>query len=188
MWKKFKLSNFFYPNKNKLNFHFTPFVVTVANYRLQVMKASKNNIPDLLLLEKEVYAGAMPWTQLSFASELKKKDNSLYLVVYHESKLVAFIGTRFLPREAHITNIAVAPQYQNLGIASRLIRLMIKYASQNNSDAISLEVRIDNEKAKRLYSQLGFKATFIRKNYYQRPLADAVNMVYYLKRKRKIKE
>lgn len=188
MWKKFKwLNDFFHPAKNK-KVNFSPFVMTIANYRLQVMKATKNNIPDMLLLQQEVYAGAMPWSRFSFVSELEKKHNSLYLVVYHESKLVAFIGMRFLPREAHITNIAVSPRYQNLGIASMLIKTMTNYAQQNESDAISLEVKIDNEKAKKLYTKLGFKPTFIRRNYYQQSHADAINMVFYLKKKRKFVE
>lgn len=161
--------------------HFNPFVMTVGDQRLQVMQACDDNIPDLLLLERQVYSGQTPWSSFSFKSELRKRKNSLYLVVYQASTLVAFIGARFHPREAHITNIAVAPQFQGKQIGHHLLNLMIELARQNGCECVSLEVRIDNDGAKRLYSSLGFKAMFIRKNYYQDTNTDAVNMVLWLK-------
>ncbi|WP_127345547.1 ribosomal protein S18-alanine N-acetyltransferase [Lactobacillus amylolyticus] len=190
MLKKFKtLNQFFHPESNQISMDFTPFVTTVGNNRLQVMLASDENIPDLLVLEKEVYSGQTPWSSFSFKTELRKRKNSLYLVVYEASTLVAFIGARFHPREAHITNIAVAPKYQGQHIGHMLLELMIERARQNNCECVSLEVRIDNDRAKRLYSELGFEATFVRKNYYQDTHTDAVNMVLWLKphriRKRK---
>lgn len=100
---------------------FTPFMTTIGDYRLQLMQASDNDIPALLELEKEVYSGQTPWNHFSFKTELEKRKNSLYLVVYQASDLVAFIGARFHPREAHITNIAVAPKYQGHQIGSSLL-------------------------------------------------------------------
>lgn len=161
--------------------NFSPFVMLNHGQILQVMKATDNDIPALIILEKEVYSGHTPWSSFSFKTELEKRKNSLYLVVYDASKLVAFIGARFHPREAHITNIAVAPAYQGQHIGRRLLNLMIDRARQNQSECVSLEVRIDNQVAKHLYRSLGFEATFIRKNYYQNIHTDAVNMVLWLR-------
>lgn len=182
MLKKFRnLNSFFHPESNQISMAFNPFVTTVNGKRLQIMQASDENIPDLLVLEKEVYSGQTPWSSFSFKTELRKRKNSLYLVVYHESTLVAFIGARFHPREAHITNIAVAPEYQGQHIGRALLNLMIDRARKNNCECVSLEVRIDNDRAKKLYSELGFESTFIRKNYYQDSHTDAVNMILWLK-------
>lgn len=182
MLKKFKkINQFFHPEENQITMTFDPFVMMVGNNRLLVMPANDENIPDLLLLEKEVYSGQTPWSKFSFKSELRKRRNSLYLVVYQASTLVAFIGARFHPREAHITNIAVAPEFQGQGIGSELINLMIDRARKNGCECVSLEVRIDNKRAKHLYQRLGFEAMFIRKNYYQDTNTDAVNMVLWLK-------
>lgn len=76
------------------------------------MQATSENIPDLLSLEKQIYSGRTPWDVISFKSEIGKKTNSLYLVVYQAATLVAFIGAHFYSREVHITNIAVAPAFQ----------------------------------------------------------------------------
>lgn len=179
MLKKFKnLNHFFHLDSNHISTKFSPFVTIIGGVRLQVMRATNDDIPELLTLEREVYAGETPWSDLSFRSEFQKKK-SLYLVAYHASNLVAFIGVRFLTREAHITNIAVAPEFQGKGIGSFLLKLMIQRARENHCECISLEVKIDNDPAKRLYQELGFEATFIRKNYYQ-DNTDAVNMVCWL--------
>lgn len=181
MLKKFSnFNHFFHPAANRVEMGFTPFVMMADGKPLQVMQASENDIPAMLELEKEVYAGQTPWSGFSFATELRKKKNSLYLVVYCASDLVAFIGARFHPRETHITNLAVAPAFQNKHIGSRLLQLMIKRAIQNGSELMSLEVKVDNQPAKDLYRFLGFEATFIRKNYYQDTHTDAINMVLWL--------
>lgn len=182
MLKKFRrINDFFHPEANRVKMNFSPFVMLNHGQILQVMKATDNDIPALIVLEKEVYSGHTPWSSFSFKTELEKRKNSLYLVVYNASNLVAFIGARFHPREAHITNIAVAPAYQNQHIGRRLLELMIERARQNQSECVSLEVRIDNQVAKHLYRSLGFEATFIRKNYYQNIHTDAVNMVLWLR-------
>lgn len=181
MLKKFK--SFFHPAENKIDMNFSPFITSISGMTLQVMQATDDNIPDLLVLEKEVYSGRTPWNTFSFKTELAKRQNSLYLVVYHESELVAFIGARFHPRETHITNIAVAPDFQGKRIATYLMEFMIDKARANGSEGVSLEVRIDNEVAQGLYRRLGFESTFIRKNYYQ-DNTDAINMMLWLKPRR----
>lgn len=182
MLKKFKLiSHFFHPHPQKLDLHFSPFVMTMGQTVLQVMQASDNDIPALMQLEKMVYSGRTPWSRFSFATELRKKRNSLYLVVYQASTLVAFIGARFYPCETHITNIAVNPSFQGRHIGKRLLQLMINRARRNDNDYVSLEVKVNNQVAKHLYRSLGFKGTFIRKDYYVDTHTDALNMVLWLK-------
>ncbi|WP_025080029.1 ribosomal protein S18-alanine N-acetyltransferase [Lactobacillus hamsteri] len=180
MLKKF--NDFFHPVENRININFSPFIMTVNGKVLQVMQATDNDIPGLLILEKQVYSGQTPWSSFSFESELKKRKNSLYLVVYQASTLVAFIGARFYSRETHITNIAVAPQFQGQHIGKRLMELMIDRARENDNECVSLEVRIDNEIAKKLYRSLGFEEIFIRKNYYQDTHTDAINMILWLRK------
>ena len=86
MLKKFKLLNqFFHPEENKVDMSFSPFITTIGGLTLQVMQAGDENIPDLLVLERQVYSGHTPWSKFSFETELRKRQNSLYLVVYHAS-------------------------------------------------------------------------------------------------------
>ncbi|EEQ24034.1 ribosomal-protein-alanine acetyltransferase [Lactobacillus jensenii 269-3] len=180
MLKKFR---HFFKEEPEVNLNFTPYVTTLAGRTMQVMQASEVNIPDLLELEKKVYQGKQPWSSFSFASELRKKHNSLYLVIYDKAQLVGFIGGRFIPCEGHITNIAVDPTYQGQGIGHYLINLIVEIARKNGARQVSLEVRADNELAQKIYKGLGFEAQFIRAGYYQDDHMDAINMVLHLKGK-----
>jgi ribosomal-protein-alanine N-acetyltransferase len=68
--------------------------------------------------------------------------------------------------EAHITNLAVHPEYRGKGIGRMLLKGMIDYGIKNGIESFTLEVRESNLIAINLYSQLGFKKAGIRKGYY----------------------
>lgn len=172
MWKKF--NDFLHPVE--INLSFEPLSFEVNGRSLQVMKANGAHIGDLLELEQEVYYGRMPWNKTAFGSELKKQ-NTLYLVVYDGAGLVAFIGMRLQAQEGHITNLAVKPSYQRLGIGTYLLRLMANLAYKNRAVQMTLEVRTDNRQAQSVYRRFGFTPNFVRKNYYISEHADALNMI-----------
>lgn len=173
MLKKFN----YFIHDDEIDLSFPPFAVRMQERTLQVMQASDENIADLLVLEQEVYSGRTPWNNFSFKTELQKHANSLYVVVYEGSTLVAFVGMRMQAQEGHITNIAVKPSYQRQGIGTFLLRTMIKVAMRNHARQMTLEVRTDNEAAKSVYKKLGFKPNFVRKNYYLTEHADALSML-----------
>jgi ribosomal-protein-alanine N-acetyltransferase len=78
--------------------------------------------------------------------------------------------------EAHVTNVAVDPLQQRRGIASRLLRDLILAAVDMGAEAVSLEVRVTNWGAQRLYGRFGFRPVGVRKNYYQEINEDALIM------------
>ncbi len=179
MLKKFK--NFFEPPA-VFDLSFEPFVKNIGGLNLQIMKAQDSHLDDLLDLERHVYHGQTPWNRFSFKSELKKHHNSLYLVAYDGSALVAFVGARFTPEDGHITNVAVRPEYQHRGIGTFLVAMMIDYAKQNDCGQMSLEVRIDNKGAQKVYEKLGFTVHKVRENYYVTEHVDGLNMTLQLKK------
>ncbi|WP_027825790.1 ribosomal protein S18-alanine N-acetyltransferase [Lactobacillus psittaci] len=182
MLKKF---SHFFEKPAEVDLSFNPYVTQISGHTLQVMQASDSNISDLLKLEEKVYSGRTPWSSFSFASELRKWHNSVYLVIYEGSQLVGFVGGRFIPCEGHITNIAVDPAYQNQGIGTYLMKLMIDMARRNGANQVTLEVRVDNEKAQMLYRNLGFVDGFVRVGYYREDHVDGLEMILYLKGKKK---
>ncbi|WP_369403883.1 GNAT family N-acetyltransferase [Secundilactobacillus silagei] len=72
----------------------------------------------MLGIERAVYGGKTPWDSAAFASELRHGTDRLYLVLRRHDRLLAFIGCTFddAKGDAHITNIAVVPDYQNRGL------------------------------------------------------------------------
>ena len=75
--------------------------------------------------------------------------------------------------EMTIDSVAVAPDYRRKGYASALIDLAIKQAK---AAVVMLEVRESNTAAISLYQSLGFEKVGLRKNYYERPVENAVLM------------
>ncbi|MBC7032835.1 ribosomal-protein-alanine N-acetyltransferase, partial [Salmonella enterica subsp. enterica serovar Enteritidis] len=55
MLKKF--NQFFHPQVNRIDMNFSPFMVNINGNVLKVMQATDDNIPDLLVLEEQVYSG-----------------------------------------------------------------------------------------------------------------------------------
>lgn len=179
MWKKFEQVVQFRQHRPPIDQTFKPLGLSVSNHSMQVQQAKSGDIPALLLLEKRVYNGRVPWSRATLQSELRQKS-SLYLVVYEAATLVALAGIRWGSAEAHITNLAVDPDWQGQGLGSCLLERLIQLAQQWSCQRVSLEVRADNAIARRLYEEFGFTVKFVRPNYYQDVQQDGLKMVLRL--------
>lgn len=142
-----------------------------------IARAQITDIPEILQVEQQVYK-ATPWNEAAFSSEVKHTKDRLYLVVRKNDQLIAFAGCSFnyQKNEAHITNIAVTPDYQRRGIGRFLIRKMIRKAALLDMEVMSLEVRVTNEQAQNLYKRMGFIPGKTKKNYYFGDHEDALDM------------
>ncbi|MFD1393451.1 ribosomal protein S18-alanine N-acetyltransferase [Lacticaseibacillus jixianensis] len=154
---------------------FPPQTLRIGDQGFQLRRMHNDDIDAALDLEKAIYHDT-PWDRLAFLSELRKTQRSLYLVLFAEAQMVAFIGCWFGKDEAHITNIAVTPAYQGRGIGEALMKLMIAKAEDLGPREITLEVRTDNLVAQHLYHKLGFQDGEIRRGYYVSTHGDAMDM------------
>lgn len=136
------------------------------------------DIRQLIAIEKDAYEGDVPWGKTAFLSELNGPQPVLYLIVEHEGQAVAFIGVRFEQEDGHITNVAVLHEYQGRGLATILLEEVIEAAKRSEYASLSLEVRISNMDAQRLYRKLGFVSRTVKKNYYLSNGEDALDMLY----------
>lgn len=155
--------------------------VTISAEEYVVRAIVLDDIKDLLSIEREVYAGELPWTKTAFLVELQSSDPHLYLLIKKEEHIIGFIGCRLFGKDAHITNVAVLTNYQGKGIGSFLIREIQQFAENNDCETISLEVRLSNKNAQRVYRQLGFVSNTIKPEYYAEDNEDALEMILYLK-------
>ncbi|TPR12550.1 ribosomal protein S18-alanine N-acetyltransferase [Apilactobacillus timberlakei] len=153
--------------------------VEINDHKYYVAKAMITDIPDIMKVEKSVYNGATPWTADVFETELRRRDDRFYLLVRYRDQLVAFIGSSLNDKEkdCHISNVAVLSEFQDRGLGYFLIAKVIQKARQLEYETVSLEVRLSNVRAQRLYSDLGFKKNGLKKNYYDDDNEDALDMV-----------
>jgi ribosomal-protein-alanine N-acetyltransferase len=92
------------------------------------------------------------------------------------NKLAGYVGVWFQGNEAHITEIAVREQFRGQGIGELLLIGSVRVATTYGSTVVTLEVRVSNFIAQRLYEKYGFSTAGIRKGYYSDNREDALIM------------
>ena len=104
-------------------------------------------------------------------------DLAKYFSVFNEQdELIGYCGIWQILEEAHITNIAVSPEYRRKHIGEALLKTIIDNCYRNMVKFITLEVRVSNTPAISLYEKYGFKSLGTRKGYYQDNNEDALIM------------
>jgi len=84
-----------------------------------------------------------------------------------ESRVIGYVGLRFNATEAHVSTIAVHPDWRGKGLGELLLLTAMEKAVELRATAVSLEVRPSNEVAQHLYHKYGFRFTGIHRGYYR---------------------
>ena len=141
---------------------------------LEITRMRRRHLKGVMAIEREVYP--RPWSPNLFLSEMNELRNRTYLVAKISKDVVGYGGIMCYGDEAHVTTIAVDPEQHRRKIGTRLMYELVQEAMRMGARAVSLEVRVSNWGAQRLYSRFGFRPVGIRKNYYQETGEDAVVM------------
>lgn len=142
---------------------------------VEIMKMRRRHLRKVLAIEAAVYP--RPWSASLFLSELAQRSTRSYVVARHEGEVVGYAGLMFTGLEGHITNIAVDPTFQGRKVGARLLLTLITEAIARGGETISLEVRVSNLAAKKMYEKFGFAVAGTRKGYYIETNEDAFVMV-----------
>ncbi|MBI2238451.1 MAG: ribosomal protein S18-alanine N-acetyltransferase [Actinobacteria bacterium] len=134
----------------------------------------RRHLRGVMAIERQVYP--RPWSPNLFVSEMADSGNRCYLVARLDREVVGYGGLICYGDEAHVTNIAVDPTHQRQKIGTRLLHDLVLSAIDMGALAVSLEVRVSNWGAQRLYGRFGFRPVGVRKNYYQEISEDALIM------------
>lgn len=116
-----------------------------------------------------------PWSRAMFVAELRK-PSSLALVAYTEEGLVGYAFVSRYVDAWHVMNVAVAADHRRRGIATTLLERLFEVTASDPRSGYTLEVRVSNLHAIRLYECLGFEARGIRRGYYTDNREDALIM------------
>jgi ribosomal-protein-alanine N-acetyltransferase len=133
-------------------------------------------LDDLDAIERiEQRAYPTPWSRSMFASELAK-PTSICIGAFEGNRLVGYmINARYVDAW-HVMNVAVDPRYRQRGIATALIERLFEITGDDERRGYTLEVRVSNTDAIRLYRKLGFEARGVRRGYYTDNREDALIM------------
>lgn len=131
------------------------------------------DLGGIIEIEKTCFT-ADAWSEDDFIYRMNASDwRFINLTLEDEGRVAAYITATVVADEMNIDSVAVAPEYRRKGYASALINLAIKEAK---AAVVMLEVRESNTAAISLYQSLGFEKVGLRKNYYERPVENAVLM------------
>ncbi len=133
-----------------------------------------------------------PWQASSYLYELRQSNKSFYYTLLkpvanesdfakpgwlyrlrgilnlpQDNRIIGYIGFRFHPTEAHISTIAVHPDWRGKGLGELLLLTAMEKALAREASVVSLEVRPSNQVAQRLYHKYGFRFTGVHRGYYR---------------------
>jgi ribosomal-protein-alanine N-acetyltransferase len=117
-----------------------------------------------------------PWSRAMFAAELRKQSSLALGAFSDDGELVGYAFVSRYVDAWHVMNVAVAPAYRRRGIATTLLERLFEVTSADPRRGYTLEVRVSNTDAIRLYERLGFESRGIRRGYYTDNREDALIM------------
>ncbi|MGH2753777.1 MAG: ribosomal protein S18-alanine N-acetyltransferase [Actinomycetota bacterium] len=140
----------------------------------EITRMRRRHLRKILNIEGRVYP--RPWSASLFLSEMTQRNSRSYIVARNQGEVVGYAGMMFTGFEAHVTNIAVDPDFHGRRVGTRLLLTLITEAIARACETISLEVRVTNTVAQTMYGKFGFHVVGLRKGYYIETHEDALVM------------
>lgn len=149
------------------------------------------DLGDVMVIERLSFSS--PWSERAYRFEIEQNENSVMLVVRPafpqslwdrirgragvRSPVLGYGGLWLLVDEAHISTIAVHPQWRGKGLGELVMLSLLEQGIKRGMQRSTLEVRVSNEAAQGLYRKLGFESAGRQRRYYSDNNEDAYIMV-----------
>ncbi len=148
--------------------------------KLPIVEAGEEHIDGIGRLEEICFCAS--WIRGMIARQMKDK-NQVFLCAMDGDRVAGYAGFSYVLDEGYVGNVAVDPCWQRQGVGGDLVDAMIRKARQLGLAFLTLEVRRGNAPARALYESRGFREVGVRKNYYEKPVEDAILMTVWLREK-----
>jgi len=172
--------------------HEFPFDDPSLPYRIELMHTS--DLSQVMLIERMAFS--TPWPASAYRYELTQNDLSTYLVLrLHRPfpatgwakiarlwrrdttlQILGYGGLRIALDKAHISTIAVHPDWRGCGLGEMMLAALIDTAILRGATTVTLEVRASNEMAQNLYRKYAFVEAGRHVKYYHDNNEDALIM------------
>lgn len=138
-----------------------------------IRRMRESDLEGAVRLEEQCFSA--PWTRAQLEESLQN-GQYLFLVAEEDGQVVGYAGLLRVMDEGDITNVAVDEEYRGKGLGARLMTALLEEGKNCGIKEFTLEVRVSNQRAIRLYERLGFVQEGVRKRFYERPVEDALIM------------
>ena len=142
--------------------------------KLIIRKAAESDVPAVEAVEKACFS--VPWSYESLYHDILENKLAFYIVAEIDGKVCGYGGVWKIFDEGHITNVAIAPEYRRMHIASAMLSVLFDVTGAQGIESYTLEVRAGNQAAIALYEGFGFREAGLRKGYYEDNGEDAIIM------------
>jgi len=115
-----------------------------------------------------------PWSAQDFRDCVTSDAHFLVAEVRGSGDIVGYVVAFEAADEGEILNLAVAPAGRRNGLGRALVQAILEALTARGVRQTYLEVRESNAPARALYAAHGFKEVGRRKQYYRRPVEDAI--------------
>jgi ribosomal-protein-alanine N-acetyltransferase len=133
---------------------------------MMIRRARSEDLPSILRIEKISFVDDA-WDRETFREYLVRPDNSVFLAATIDRAVVAYIIASRGDARAEVDSIAVAPAKRGRGVGGALLKRVIGLLRQRELKTVSLNVRLENKAAIRLYRKLGFQRVRRVNGYYE---------------------
>jgi ribosomal-protein-alanine N-acetyltransferase len=139
---------------------------------ISIHPVEKRDVAAIAVIERAAFSD--PWSARSFHDALSHPAVYFACARSDDGEVLGYVVAWFVADEGEIANLAVAPVGWGRGIGRTLLDAALEEARARKANAVYLEVRDSNERARRLYGSRGFEEIGRRRNYYQLPDEDAI--------------
>jgi ribosomal-protein-alanine N-acetyltransferase len=140
---------------------------------IRIRRLELEHLNAIEVIERRSYP--TPWSRSMFAGELAKPA-SICLGAFDGEQLVGYMIISRYVDAWHVMNVAVDPDHRRRGIATLLLNRLFESTDDGTRRGYTLEVRVSNEGAIKLYQAAGFRARGVRRGYYTDNREDALIM------------
>lgn len=147
-------------------------VANPVTLRIEPMKVA--DLPAVHTIERASFTA--PWPPESYRNDLETNRLAQYLVARVGDEIAAYGGMWLMIDEGHIITFAVHPAWRRQHVGERLLLAFLDLASDRGAHEATLEVRLSNLPARRLYEKFGFRPVGLRPRYYSDNNEDAIIM------------
>jgi [ribosomal protein S18]-alanine N-acetyltransferase len=132
---------------------------------------SYTDLPHVIAIERRSFPA--PWSLAMFVLELSKPA-SVCIGAFDNGQLIGYLVCSRYHTVWHLMNVAIDPDHRRMGVASALIEYLFRVTGE--SERYTLEVRVSNAEAIRMYESFGFHSAGLRRRYYHDNNEDALIM------------
>ena len=142
---------------------------------MDILKVSHSDLDKILEIENESFI--KPFKKENFLYELNENPFSRFYKLVIDNEIIGFLLLYVTFDSSSIVQIAIKKDKRNQGFAEFLLQNVEKLLIKEEVNFITLEVRVSNIPARKLYKKLGYEEINIKKGYYE----DGEDAIYRVK-------